>query len=382
MLPKKFIPYSRQTIDAGDIKAVIKVLRSDYLTQGPTISAFEKKVATYCNVKHAVAFSSGTAALHGACFAAKIGVGDEVITTPITFAASANCILYVGGTPVFADIKKEYPLIDPQEIKKRITKNTRAIIPVDYSGMPADYDEINALARKHNLIVIADAAHSLGATYKGKKVGALADMTVLSFHPVKSITTGEGGMVVTNHKNFYERLLLLRNQGITRDKKKLVNKTQGDWFYEMQELGFNYRLTDIQAALGLSQLEKIDKLIAARRNIIHKYDEAFKYLSKIKALDVPNNRTSAWHLYPIQIKAQDKNRKHIFNKFHQIKIKVQVHYIPIHLHPYYQKEFGYKTGDYPNSEKFYREELSLPVFPKITKYEMQSVISATKKFLS
>lgn len=379
MTKSKIIPYGRQTIEADDIEAVKKVLTSDFLTQGPAIVAFEQAIAKYCSVSYAVAFSSGTAALHAACFAARVGPSDEVITTPLTFAASANCVLYCGGKVVFADLQKDIPLIDHKEIQKKVTKKTKVIIPVDYSGMPADYDEIVKIAQKTKTIIIADAAHSLGATYKEKRVGQVADMTVFSFHPVKTITTGEGGMVVTNKKSFYERLLLFRTHGITKDKSHLERKNEGVWYYEMQELGFNYRLTDIQAALGFSQAKKIDRFVIRRTEIATLYSNAFSS-TDIEYLKIPVKKSSAWHLYPILLsKNIIKHKSKIVADLHDQGIKVQVHYIPVHMHPYYTKNFSYKLGDFPNTENYYSRELSLPIFPQLTNREVKKVIDAVLK---
>lgn len=379
---RNLIPYGRQSISEEDIRSVVRILRSDFLTQGPIIVEFEKSVTEYCRAKYAVAFSSGTAALHGACFAAGISKGDEVITSPMTFAASANCVLYSGGTPIFADIKKDIPLIDTLEILKKITNKTKAIIPVDYSGIPADYNEINSIAHKHKLIVIADAAHSLGATYKNRKVGTLADMTVFSFHPVKLITTGEGGMVVTDSQKFYDRLLLFRNHGISKNPKLLQKKDVGSWYYEMQELGFNYRLTDIHAALGLSQMKKIERFMVKRQKIASFYLDKFKNVPCITLPKVPKDRTSAWHLFPIRANFSKlkKTKKEMFSFFADKGIKLQVHYIPVHLHPYYKKLFGYKKGDFVNAERFYEEEVSLPLYPGLTGRDVAHVIKILKKF--
>lgn len=374
---KKKIPYGRQLISRDDIQAVIQVLKSDYITQGPAIARFEKAIAGFCGAKYAVAFSSGTASLHAACFAAGISKGDEVITTPMTFAASANCVLYCGGTPILVDIHPDLPLIDPGEIARKITKKTKAIIPVDYSGIPADYDEINKLANKHNLLVIADAAHSLGAIYKGRKIGTLADMTVFSFHPVKLITTGEGGMVATDNYKFYQKLLLFRTHGITKDQKLLQQKNIGPWYYEMQELGYNYRLTDIQAALGLSQLKKAQRFLSKRNTIARQYQKLLSNSSDISFLNVPNDRTSAWHLFPIQL-ARPKliqAKKQIVENLHKHGIMVQVHYIPVHLHPYYIKAFNCKRGDFPHAENFYQKTLSLPLYPALQKSDLHSIIT-------
>ncbi|MEK7165665.1 MAG: UDP-4-amino-4,6-dideoxy-N-acetyl-beta-L-altrosamine transaminase [Patescibacteria group bacterium] len=377
-----FIPYGRHYINKEDISAVLRILKSDYLTQGPKIAEFEQRLATICDVQYAVAFSSGTAALHAACFAAKIKHGDEIVTTPMTFAASANCVLYCKGTPVFADIKSDLPLINPDEIARKITSKTRVIIPVDYSGIPADYDEINKIAKDNNLLVIADAAHSLGATYKGKKVGQLADMTVLSFHPVKLITTGEGGMVLTNERKFYERLELFRSHGITKNKKILIQKDIGPWYYEMQDLGYNYRLSEFQAALGISQSQRMEIYVKQRNEIARKYKKAFISEPRLKTLDIPLDRTSAWHLFPILLNGVALNKKkQIVEEFHRLRIMVQVHYIPVHLHPYYKQKLSFKEGDFPNAEKFYTQEISLPLFPQLTDKEIQRVVDITRKLI-
>ncbi len=382
-IDRGIIQYGRQWIDKRDITEVAKILGSDFLTQGPTIEKFERKVATYCGVRFAVAFSSGTAALHGACFAAGISSGDEVITTPLTFAASANCILYCGGRPVFADIERKTGLIDPLQIEKKITQRTKAIIPVDYAGQPTNYDEIKKIAKKNNLIIIADAAHSFGAKYKGRKVGSLVDMTVFSFHPIKTITTGEGGMVLTDNKNFIERLRIFRTHGITKDRKDFVDVDQGPWYYEMQELGFNYRLTDIQAALGITQLKRIDEFLKRRKAIAQKYTTNFKHFPNIQLLQISTDCACAWHLYPILLKDKlIKKKKEIVNAFEQNRIITQVHYMPVHLHPYYRKRYGFKNGDYPKSEDFYLRELSIPIYPRMADSEVQKVIDVTYSIIS
>lgn len=373
----KVLSYGRQWIDKDDIREVTKVLKSNFLTQGPTIELFEKKIASYCGVDYAVAFSSGTAALHGACFAAGIGTEDEVITTPMTFAASANCVLYCGGKPVFADIKEDLPLIDPVKIEEKINNKTKAIISVDYAGIPVDYDEINVIAKKYKLIFISDAAHSLGAIYKGKKIGSLSDMTVFSFHPVKLITTGEGGMVVTDNKKFYERLRIFRTHGITKEKRLLKSKNEGDWFYEMQVLGFNYRLTDIQAALGISQFKKVSFFLNRRRYIAEKYQKSFTNNSLISYLHIPVDRIPAWHLFPVLLKLNKikKNKKKVYDALLKKNIRTQVHYIPVHLHPFYRRNFEYNIGDYPQAENCYNREISLPIFPEMSDKDIDYCIN-------
>lgn len=365
-----YIPYGRQCVDEDDIKAVVEVLRSDYLTTGPKIEEFERKVAEYVGAKYAVAVSSGTAALHIACLAAGVTKGDEVITSPITFAASSNCVLYCGGTPIFADIDSETYNIDPEEIEKRITDKTKAIIPVHFTGQPCDMDAITDIARKYNLYVIEDAAHALGAVYNGKRIGSISDMTCFSFHPVKPITTGEGGMVVTNSESLYKRLLLFRSHGITRDDS-VMTENQGAWYYQQLELGYNYRITDISCALGISQINKLDIFLKQRREIAQYYNDAF---SKIEGIIIPNQKDlcdSGWHLYMIQVLSKD--RADVFRKLREAGIGVNVHYIPVYQHPYYQVN-GYSSCSCPNAELFYERAVSLPIFPSLTHEQQKYVI--------
>lgn len=363
------IPYGHQAIDEEDIQEVVKVLRSDYLTTGPKIEEFEKSVADYVGAKYAVAVSNGTAALHVACLAAGIGEGDEVITTPITFAASANCVLYCGGTPVFADIDERTYNIDPVEIEKKITPKTKAIIPVHFAGQPCDMDAIYKIAKEHNLIVIEDGAHVLGAEYKGKKIGNVSQMVTFSFHPVKPITTGEGGMVVTNDEKLYERLKLFRSHGITRDEK-LMTQNEGGWYYEQLELGFNYRMTDIQAALGNSQMKKLDSFLKRRREIAQYYNEAFQKHSDLIIPAQLEGTNSGWHLYVIQ--TRNGKRKEMFDSLREAGIGVNVHYIPVYHHPYYRKH-GYGDVYCPNAEKLYQNMITLPIYPGMTN-EMQEFV--------
>ncbi len=377
-----YLPYGQQWIEDDDIEEVVKVLKSDYLTTGPKIEEFEEKFGKYVGVKYAVAISNGTAALHGASFAAGIKEGDEVITTPITFAASANCILYQGGKPIFADIDSSTYNIDPKDIEKKISSKTKAIVPVDFTGQPVNIDEINAIAKKYNLIVIEDGAHSLGAEYKGKKTGSLVDMTTFSFHPVKHITTGEGGVITTNNKELYEKLKLFRTHGITRDKKILYNKNEGSWYYEQLELGYNYRITDIQCALGISQLNKIDKFLRRRREIAEKYNE---YLKDIDGIVLPYQEEyikSSWHLYVIQLELEKfkVGRREIFEALQAENIGVNVHYIPVYYHPYYQK-LGYKKGLCPNAEKLYERIITIPLYPKMTDKDVKDVVEALDRVL-
>ncbi len=368
------IPYGRQTIEDDDINAVIEVLKSDYLTTGPKIAEFEKSVADYVGAKYAVAISNGTSALHAACFAAGIGPGDEVITTPITFAASSNCVLYCGGTPVFADIDPKTYNIDPDDIRKKITDKTKAIIAVHLAGQPCDMDEIHKIAKENNLIVIEDGAHALGSVYKGKKVGSLSDMTTFSFHPVKPITTGEGGMIVTDNEEFYKKMVLFRSHGITRDKT-MMTRNDGPWFYQQFDLGFNYRITDIQCALGCSQMKKLDRFLAKRKEIVLRYNEAFADCENIVTPYQMPETESGWHLYIVQVKNCD--RKQIFEALRDKGIGVNVHYIPVYMHPYYQ-EHGYKDVHCKNAEEVYSHIISLPLYPGLTEEQQSYVIDTLK----
>lgn len=377
---KELLPYGHHWIDDDDIKAVTDTLKADFITQGPKIAEFEKLVSSYCNAKYAVAFSSGTAALHAATYATGIAKNDEIITTPITFAADGNCALYTGGNVKFADIKNDTYNLDPEKIKEQITPRTKAIIPVDYAGQPCDLDEINEIAEKHDLTVIEDASHSIGAEYKNKKIGGLADLTIFSFHPVKHITTGEGGMVLTNDKDYYEKLQMFRTHGITKDPKKL-HKNEGEWYYEMQHLGYNYRITDFQCALGISQFKKLDKFIEKRRSIAAGYNEAFSNLKEIITPFEKADVISVYHIYMIQLDLErlKAGRKKIFDALRAENIGVHVHYIPVHLHPYYKEKFGYKEGDFPIAEGYYERAITLPLFPKMTDGDVNDVIDAVKK---
>lgn len=364
------IPYGRQNIEEDDILAVNEVLRGDFITTGPKIAEFEASVCAYTGAAYAVAVSSGTAALHAACFAAGIGTGDEVITSPVTFAASANCILYCGGTPVFADIDPETYNIDPDDIRRKITKRTRAIIAVHYTGQPCAMDEIRAIAEEHGLLVIEDAAHALGADYNGTRIGNISDMTTFSFHPVKHITTGEGGMITTGNKELYERLKLFRSHGITRDRN-LMTKSEGGWFYQQLYLGYNYRITDIQCALGISQMKKLDRYIARRKEIVARYNEAFKDVGKIICPPQKKDCNNSWHLYVIQV--LDGRRKAVYDRLQAEGIQVNVHYIPVYQHPYYQ-ENGYRDIHCKNAEALYENIISLPLYYGLKDEEQEYVI--------
>jgi perosamine synthetase len=376
---KNFLSYGQQWITEEDIQAVVETLQSPYLTQGPKIDQFEQAIAEYVGAKYAVAFINGTAALHGACYAAGIGKGDEVITTPMTFAASANCVLYMGGKPVFADIDNKTYNIDPKSIEKLITSKTKAVIAVDYTGQPANLDEIKLLCKKHNLVFIEDGAHSIGASYKGEKVGSQADMTMFSFHPVKHITTGEGGIITTNSEEYAKKLRLFRSHGIT---KETLTGDEGPWYYEMIDLGMNYRMTDIQASLGCSQLKRLDSFVKRRREISNQYTNAFNNIPNVVVPFQDPDSESSWHLYMLRLRLENLSvdRKKIFEALRAENIGVHVHYIPVHTLSYYQS-LGYMKGICPNAETYYEEALTLPLFPKMTEADVQSVITAVEKVI-
>ena len=370
----EMIPYGKQTIEQDDIQAVGDVLKSDFLTTGPKIAEFEQTVADYVGAKYAVAISNGTSALHAACFAAGIRPGDEVITTPLTFAASANCVLYCGGTPVFADVDPKTYNIDPEDIRRKITDRTKAIIAVHLAGQPCDMDAIHSIAREHGLIVIEDGAHALGSVYKGKKVGCLSDMTTFSFHPVKPITTGEGGMIVTDNEDFYKKMVLFRSHGITRDDS-IMTRNDGPWFYQQFDLGYNYRITDIQCALGCSQMKKLDRFLARRKEIVARYNEAFADCDNIITPYQLSDTESGWHLYIVQVKNCD--RRQVFENMREKGIGVNVHYIPVYMHPYYQ-EHGYENVHCTNAEEIYSHIISLPLYPGLTSEQQDYVIDTLK----
>lgn len=374
------ISYSTQDINEADIKAIVAVLRSGWITQGPAIERFEKALAKKTRAKFAVAFNSGTAALHAAYFAAGAGKGDEVIVPALTFAATANAALYLGAKPVFADVDSLTGSIDSKDAAKKVTKKTKILVVVDYAGRPAALRECRALARKHGLVFIEDGAQSLGARYNGKSVGTHADMTMFSFHPVKSITTGEGGVIVTDSEKFSRLLKLFRSHGITRDAHFVEEKDEGPWHQEMHALGHNYRITDIQAALGESQLKRLDSFITKRRAAARRYPALLKNISE---LTLPPQDTvhiqSAWHLYSVHVPSH--GRKKIFEALRAAGIGVQVHYLPVYLHPFYRK-LGYKKGLCPNAERFYASEISIPLFARITPAQQKFIAGTLKQILA
>ena len=377
----EFIPYGKQYIDESDIQAVGEVLRSPYITTGPKVEEFEKDLCELTGAKYAVAISNGTSALHAACYAAGITTGDEVITTPITFAASANCILYCGGTPVFADINPDTWNIDPNDIERKITNKTKAVIAVDFTGQAVQLDEIRKICEKHRLILIEDAAHALGTKYKGISVGNIADLTTFSFHPVKTITCGEGGAILTNKEDYYKKMLLFRSHGITRDSN-LISQLPFNGYNEQISLGYNYRLTDVQAALGISQLKKIEAFSTRRKEIVQKYNEAFSAIPQLVIQkEIPESDTTR-HLYIIRIKPDTLklNRNGIYKALNAENVGLQVHYIPVYYHPYYQA-LGYKKGLCPIAEKLYEEIITIPLYYSLTDEDVQSVINAVIKIM-
>jgi perosamine synthetase len=373
------IPYGRQCIDEADIRGVADVLRSDFLTTGPKIAEFEEAVATYSSAAYGVAVNSGTAALHCAMYALEIGLGDEVIVPPLTFAATANCVLYLGARPVFADVRPDTLLIDPNEVERQITPRTKAIITVDYAGHPCDYDTLRSITNRRGIALVSDACHSLGGAFKGRRVGSLADITCFSFHPLKHLTTGEGGMAVTDDSNLAKRMRAFRSHGISTDA--ITRERNGVWYYEMLALGFNYRLTDIQCALGLSQLTKQSRWLERRREIAMTYDLAFSRMPGLSPLAVLPDVTHAWHLYVVRLDGSTI-RDLIFADLRRKGILVNVHYIPVHLHPYYREKLGTGPGLCPVAEKAFEGLLSLPMFPGLGKADQERVVAALSESMS
>ena len=375
----KFIPYGHQWIDEEDIKEVVKVLRSDWITTGPNVEEFESALCRYIGCKYAVAINSGTSALDIAVQTLNLPKGSEVITTPFTFVGTSNAILYNNSKPVFADIEKETRNINPEGIKKKITEKTKAIIYVDYAGHPCDIEEIKEIAEAYDLYLVEDACHAIGAGYKGKTVGNFADMTVFSFHPVKHITTGEGGAVVTNNEDFYEKLKMLRNHGIDKSALDRFGPKAG-WAYDLKFLGRNYRITDFQAALGISQLKKLDAFISRRREIAGMYNEAFEAIPEIKTPVVTPYVKPVWHIYTVLLKNQDRDI--FFSRMRERNIGVNVHYIPIYRFSYYQKYFNFNPKHFPVTEKVFSKIVTLPLFPKMGDEEVEYVINTAKETIT
>lgn len=393
----KTISYGRQYIDEADIKAVLETLQSDYMTQGPKVKEFEDKVAEYHGCKYAVAFCNGTAALHGAYYAVGLKEGDEFITSPITFAASGNGALYLGGVPKFVDIDKDTYNMDITKLKENITNKTKVITPVSLAGYPVDLKTIREIIDEigKDIKIIHDAAHAIGAKRDGRNIVDYADVTILSFHPVKHITTGEGGMVLTNDEEYYKKLCLFRTHGITRNPEELI-ENHGAWYYEMQDLGYNYRITDMQCALGMTQIDKLDNSLYKRNQIAKYYEEELKnvewlklplgYFSKewlnnkkYEELKEKPENLNSYHLFPVLLENAEE-RKRFFDYMRENNIFVQVHYIPLHTMPYYKEKYGYKKGDFPIAENYYEREVSLPMYPTLTKEELEYTVKKIKEF--
>ena len=373
------LPYGRQYIDDSDIDAVVDVLKSDWLTTGPKVAQFEEMFGKLAMAKHSVAVSSGTAALHAAMFAIGIGPGDEVIVPTLTFAASANCVVYQGGTPIFADVEQGTLLLNPQEVEKHLSSRTKAIIAVDYAGQACDYSRLHEIAEKYGLIIVADACHAIGGSYKGSPVGSLADLSTFSFHPVKHMTTAEGGMVTTDRDDWAAKMMQFRNHGITSDHRQ--REQEGSWFYEMNELGYNYRISDIQCSLGMSQLSKLHRSVERRRQIAAIYDQQLADIEGVTPLVIRPDAFHAYHLYVVRIdhRTLGIDRGQVFKALRAEGSGVNVHYVPVHLHPYYQRRFETGLSDCPVAEAAYSEILSLPIFPTMTDQDASDVLVALRK---
>lgn len=379
---KTYLSYGHQYIDEADIQAVTEVLKSDFLTCGPKVKELETALCGLTGAVHCTVVSNGTAALHVACFAAGIGPGDEVITTPITFAASSSAILYCGGAPVFADIDPDTYTISPESIERCVTERTKAVVAVDFTGAPCDYDAIRAICEKYHLLLIEDAAHSIGTVYRGTPVGSIADLTTFSFHPVKTITAGEGGAVLTKNVALAKRVELFARHGITRDPALLQERGNSNWYYEQQLLGYNYRMTDIQCALALSQLKKLDRFAARRKELARRYDEAFSEIPEVIVQTEVEGSDTVRHLYILRLDFDCLNcgRREFYDAMQAENIGVNVHYIPVYWFPYYQS-LGYQKGLCPNAEVYYESSMTLPLFYGMTDEDQSDVIRAVKKLV-
>lgn len=377
------IYYGRQCIEQDDIDAVAEVLRSDLITCGPRVQALEEELCRVTGAKYAVVVANGTAALHLAALAAGFGEGDEVIVSSITFAASANCVLYCGATPVFADIRPDTYNIDPEAVEKLITPRTKGIVAVDFTGQSVEHDALRAICEKHHLVLIEDAAHAIGTKYKGQPIGSIADMTCFSFHPVKTVTAGEGGAITTNDRQLYRRLMRVRTHGITRERDEMVHPTDAAWYNEQVELGYNYRMTDFQAALLLNQLRKLPVFSARRKEIVERYDRAFADMPEIVVQrEIPESDTTR-HLYILRLNLKELrcDRRQFFDALYAENTCPQVHYLPVYWHSYYEK-LGYKKGLCPNAEKYYEEVMSIPLYYSLTDGDVEDVIRAVKKVVA
>ncbi len=374
------LPYGRQWIEEEDVRAVAEILRADWITTGPRVPAFEAAVARFVGAREGVAVSSGTAALHAAIHAAGVGEGDEVVVPAITFASSANVVVFEGGTPVFADVDPDTLLLDPAEVERRLTPRTRAVMAVDFAGQPCDYEVLRQICRSNDLPLIADACHALGATYRGQRVGTLADLTTFSFHPVKHITTGEGGMVMTDSSERATRMRTFRNNGISSEAR--TREKQAAWHYEMVELGYNYRLTDFQCALGMSQLTRLKDWLARRRALAAHYDQSLADLDGVTPLTVRDDVEHAYHLYVVRVEGGAEGRRDaVFQAMRARGIGVNVHYIPVHLHPFYRERFGTGKRQLPISEQAYEEILTLPLFPRMSEADVDEVVTSLTEAL-
>ena len=386
----EFIPYGRQNITEEDIDAVVNVLKSDYLTQGPKVPEFEQAIKNHCNVQHALAMNSATSALHAACLALDVGKGDIVWTTPITFVASANCALYCGATVDFVDIDSQTYNLSVQSLKQKLEtakkqdKLPKVVIPVHLCGQPCDMATIYKLSQEYGFSIIEDASHAIGGSYQSKPIGncQYSDITIFSFHPVKIITTAEGGVATTNNKDLAQKMDLLRSHGITRDTELMTNEPDGPWYYQQIDLGFNYRMTEMQAALGVSQIERLKSITDRRHEIAKRYNEKLANLSVTIPFQIEESY-SGLHLYVIRLKLDDIKATHleVFNALREANIGVNLHYIPVHLQPYYQKHFGFKVGDFPQSEQYYREAISLPLYPDLTEEQQDYIVETLEGIL-
>jgi perosamine synthetase len=376
------IPYGRHSLDESDVQAVVDVLRGDWLTQGPTVAAFEEAFAEACGAPHAVAFSSGTAALHGAAFAAGVGDGDELVTSAITFAASANCGAYLGATPRFADIDPATWNVSGDTVAAAVTDRTSAVVPVHFTGLPAPIEEIRDRVGA-DVTIVEDASHALGATSDGEPVGSCAhsDMAVFSLHPVKAIAAGEGGVVTTRDAGLRDRLREFRNHGLTKDPE-LLRRDEGPWYYEQHDLGFNYRLSDIHCSLGLSQLEKLARFVQARQGVAARYRD---WLADVEELepppDAPPGSSHAYHLFVVRHRGGAEGRRALYAGLHERGILAQVHYLPVYWHPWYRETYGYEPGLCPEAESYYAGCLSLPCYPALSEEDQRRVVDATREAL-
>jgi perosamine synthetase len=375
------LPYARHIVEDEDVRAVADALRSGWLTTGPCVDAFERAVASFVSAKYAVAVNSGTAALHCAVFAAGAGAGDEVITSPLTFVASANAVLYQGGVPIFADIRSDTLMLDPAEVAARVSSRTRAILPVDFAGQPCDLDELLAIAREHDLLMIEDAAHALGASYRGRPIGSVADLTVFSFHPAKLISTGEGGMVATDDDELASRLRRFRNHGLETDFRERA--ARGETHSRMVDLGYNYRLADVQCALGLSQLGRLEQFLKRRSAIAERYAEVLASVPQVTMPAVSSHVRHAWHIFPILLRLEQlrADRNTILEGLQAENIGAAIHYVPAYWHPYYEA-LGYRRGLCPRAEEAYERILTLPLFPTMTDRDVEDVVAALRKVLT